>query len=663
MRANHSGSDLSPSCRRLFTGLCTAALLQLLSPATEAAAQSVGIPLTVSRVSRERVDLAVPTGRGPREGSRLVIERDGKLVAELEVEHTSLLFVSCRVERELEPIVLGDKARLIQAPGQPESAQTPTAPPISAPSEPQPQLASPPPGPAATEILVRQVMGASIYLNAGRGIGLVVGQRLEVQHDGVKVAVIEVEFLSERSSSCKLIEASAALATGDRAIPGPPPAVAAGTPLATPTSKSPQGSSRDARGTAAKPAATPGWADASGSVALRFQGFRDDAADGRDTDQLSAVVNLNLRHLGGTPLEIRARLRTGQDRITRSGAATETRPNDRFYELSLGYAPPGGSYSYHLGRLTAGPEVGFDYLDGVMGEFRATPRWGVGGFYGNRVEVDELAYDSGGSAYGVFLHHLEESKDRPFFAETFVSAIGEYRGGEVNREYVSVYGRQGSGSKWSLYERAELDLNRDWRQDMGGAGTQLSNLLFSGTYTATKAIRLGLTYDERRQYRTLDDRDTPEELFDDALREGLRFNVYLGTGKSVRANLSVGLRRRADSPEKNETYNGSVYYSNLFGWNLLVGADYASFSGETSKGDRMGLRFQKYFANGHDLELTVGRSTSTLMALGERRENQWVRLSGSALFGRRFFVLGEIEVTTGDDLAGQRIFLQLGYRL
>lgn len=671
------------SCRRGRRTLLAVVLagVGVLSPTSRLMAQAVNIPLTVSRVARERIEVAIPTGQAPAVGARLIVEREGRLLAELVVEATGLLYMTCRVEREIEPIAVGDRARLLPAAPAPVETPAPAETPASAemPVAPPPGEVAPPlpateaaGAPEAAGIHVRQVMGSSVFLDAGRGAGLAEGQRLEVQHEGAKVAVIEVEFLSQRSASCKLVEEGAAITAGDRAIPGPlpPGARPASEPQAAPrvaTAGSPAaagGASRAAgRNASGRAAKAPRWADASGSVALRYQGFRDDSEGGRNTDQLSAVLNLNLTHLGGTALEMRARLRAGQDHITRPGAAAENRPNDRFYELSVGYAPRDGAYSYHLGRLSAGPEVGFDYLDGVLGEVRFGRRWGVGGFYGNRVDVTELSYDSGGSAYGVFLHHLDESPERPLYAETYVSAISEYRGGVVNREYVSVYGRQGSGGKWSLFERAELDLNRDWRAQTGAASTELSNLLLTGTYTLTKAVRCGVTYDERRQVRTLDDRNTPEELFDDALREGLRVSLYLGSGRSVRANLSAGVRRRAGSPEKNETYNASVYYGDLFGWNLLVGSDYAAFSGDTSKGNRVGLRLQKYFGNGHDLELTVGRSSTNLLTLGERRQSQWVRLAGTVQLGHRLFVLGEAELTTGDDLAGKRFFFQLGYRL
>ncbi len=188
-------------------------------------------------------------------------------------------------------------------------------------------------------------------------------------------------------------------------------------------------------------------------------------------------------------------------------------------------------------------------------------------------------------------------------------------------------------------------------------------MLFSGSYSFSKAVRLGLSYDQSRLVRTLDDRFTPEELFDDALREGYRLTAYLGTAKTVRGNFSVGQRWKKGNPDRSLAYSANIYHSNVFHWNMLVGADYSGFDGDTSSGFRAGLRVQKYFSSGHDLELTYGTSTTDLATTGEVRKNQWLRLSGTLQLGRRFYLLGELESATGDDLEGERLFLQLGYRL
>ena len=173
------------------------------------------------------------------------------------------------------------------------------------------------------------------------------------------------------------------------------------------------------------------------------------------------------------------------------------------------------------------------------------------------------------------MHWLDQTVGKPFYAEYLLEAIGDYLDGEANREYLSFYGRQGSGSRWSLYERAEFDLGHKWADRPNANSSQLSNVLFSGSYSVSKAVRFGVSYDQSRQILTLDDRFTPEELFDNSLREGYRVTAYLGSAKTVRGNFSIGQRWKQGNPDRSLTYNANVYHSNVFNWNMLLGADYS----------------------------------------------------------------------------------------
>ena len=308
--------------------------------------------------------------------------------------------------------------------------------------------------------------------------------------------------------------------------------------------------------------------------------------------------------------------------------------------------------------------MGFDYLDGVVGEVKVADRVSVGGFYGNRPVLDEISFESTGSSYGAFVHYRKKrQRAGPFYADMLLGAIGEQaRSGEVSREYLSLYSRIGSGSKWSLYGRTELDLNRDWRRQVAGDSYQISNLLLSGNYRFSDSFRLGVSYDLRRRFLDLDDRDTPEEVFDDRLRDGLRLIFYVGDAKGWRAITSVGRRRLQSTGETTDAINGSIYNSNVAGKDLLLGVDFSGYSGPASDGLRVSLRGRKYFAGGHDVGLVLGASESTVGSMAETRENQWIRLTGTARLPRGFFIVWEVEQSEGDDFEGLRTVLQLGIR-
>ena len=629
--------------------------------------------MIVQRVLRGAVDISLVSSQPVAVGDRLVVERGSQVIGELEIVLMGEHSATCRIDREIRPITQGDRVRRLDVPPPaPAAAAPPAAPEDAAPATAPVVPAEPtvPAEPAVPQpIRVRQVLANEIFLDAGRSSGLAAGQRVKVVRTDAatgttsEIAELEIAFIASRSASCTIIEAKETVAVGDLVIPGPLPPGAA--PQEAPGAAAASAGAPAARDKNGKP---PGWdpaehTDYSGSLALRFQGFKDGGPAGRDFNQESALVNIYAGHLGGSKFDFRLRGTASREQIQLSSGGSESRDNDRLYEATLSYEPPEARFTYQLGRLISGPLVGFDYLDGGVGEFHATPRFSFGAFAGSRSNGDQLDFASPGRAYGAFVHWLDQSVGRPFYAEYLFEAVGDYLNGETNREYLSFYGRQGSGSRWSLYERAEFDLGHNWRDNPAANNSQLSNVLFSGSYSFTKAVRLGVSYDQSRQVFTLDDRFTPEELFDLALREGYRVTAYLGSAKTVRGNFSVGQRWKQGSPDRSLAYNANVYHSNVFGWNMLVGGDFSGFDGDTSSGYRAGVRVQKYFRSGHDVELTYGLSSTDLIATGELRKNQWLRLSGTLQLGRRFYLLGELESATGDDLEGERLFLQLGYRL
>ena len=542
----------------------------------------------------------------------------------------------------------------------------------------------------ATDIRVVYVLGNTIYLSAGRADGLEVGQRLVVIQDGEPEATLEVTFVADHSASCQILEERGSIVVGDRVVPlavegetGQPavpkpsrsavetergPAPEPATSTAEPQPEAPAvAAPRKPIPSLRKPRqkkSSPSWGKLSGTVALSWQHFEDGSDAGRDFDQSTVRLNLRMRELGGSPYEVNIRVRGREDRRLQTSGETESFRRDRLYEASVTYDPPDGKYYYQAGRLRSGPLIGFDYLDGILGEYRIKPRIGIGGFYGTRSDIEELSFDSSGQTYGVFFHYRRQrSRESPFYADVMIGGIGEYLEGDVSREYLSVYGRLGSGNRWTLYQRADVDFNRDWRRELTGESYQVSNLLVAATYRFNEALRVGLTYDQRRRFRDLDNRDTPEERFDDRLRDGLRGTLYLGKPRGWRLTTSLGTRRQEGTSEDSNILTGSLYHADLAGWRLLLGFDYSGFSGATSDGQRFGLRLRKYFRGGHDLGLTLGYSETDSVVTGLVRENQWVRLSGTTRLPKNFFILWEAEVSEGDDLEGQRLNLQLGYRL
>ncbi len=541
---------------------------------------------------------------------------------------------------------------------------------------------------AAPELPVLQIshVGAdSVYLNGGRSHGLTVGQIVAVVRDGEPVAELQVAFVSKKSASCRVVDSRLEIVLGDQAIPiasldepAAPAETATAEPPAPgpPTVGAPDQPEKDRKVSSSPPRSGSDrkWANFSGTLSVRWHHFEDGSDVPRSFDQTTARVNLRSQSLNGA-YEARIRVRGREDRRYRQAEATETSRRDRLYELAFAYEPPEGRIFLEAGRMASSPMLGFDYLDGVLGEYRFPRKgakdnkshfFGVGGFYGQRSDVDDIGLGADGAAFGAFFHYKRKrTRESPFYADLLVGGIRETYEGEVSREFVSIYGRLGSGSRWSFYQRADVDINTDWRRELSGDDYQVSNILSSVNYRFSDSMRLGLSYDHRQRFRDFENRDTPEEIFDDRLREGFRLTAQIGDPRGWRLTSSVGVRTEEGSKEDAYTGTGSLFHTNLGGHGVLLGLDFSGFSGDTSDGYRVSLRTRKYFNGGHDIGLTLGTAITSNVIGGVPvdRENEWIRLNGTARLPKRFFVLAEIEVTEGDDLAGERFIVQLGYRL
>lgn len=526
---------------------------------------------------------------------------------------------------------------------------------------------------APPAITVDYVSATSVYVDAGRRDGLNVGDRLAVVRDGVVIAELEVAYVAEHSASCRVQVERRAVEQGDRVrvlARSLPPAEPSPRPPEPPPQEPPRpkplapavgdGSAIDltSRG---RDAEAP-WARLAGSVSLSWQQFSDGLGE-RDYDESTGRVSLNMGDIGGRDYDVRIRLRSRQ--INR-GPDAASEQSDRLYEFALVHDPPEGRFSFLVGRLGANPFATLGYLDGFVGQVRVAPVFAVGAFYGSRPEIKELGFTSSGQKYGGYLKLNTRPDDEGFFAEVLIAGIGEYLGGEVDREYVAIESRLGSSRRWRFYQRAEIDVNSDWRKTAEGQAYQVSNLSLSGSYRGSDFFRLSISYDQRKPFRTLDTREIPEDAFDDHLREGWRLGLGFGKPRGWNGTATFGYRAQQGDAGATYSFAGSVYHTHFLNRNLLVSANFSGYGGDTAEGMLLTLQVRKYFRGGHDVGVTVGASTTTVSPAGGfaggDRNNQWLRLQSTLNLPRRFYILGEIEIDSGDDLEGQRLILELGYR-
>lgn len=499
----------------------------------------------------------------------------------------------------------------------------------------------------------------AVYVSGGRAAGLAVGDRLSVVAGGETVAELEVAFLAEHSSSCKILKETRPVKAGDRVVrlgaarPAPAPSPSAypsPPPGAAPTSIviPPE----------ARRAPVP-LARAAGGVALGWSTFRDASEAKRDAEERMARYDLSLRDLGGRTLEARVR-GSSRDSIrdnVRGFILPARDRRDRLYEASLAYTPAGGRFSAVAGRLGAHPFVSLGYLDGVLADARPTSSLQIGGFAGRTADAESLGgYDSG-SKYGGFVRFAPAGGPRGY--ELVLAGVRENAGSEVSREYVAQEGHLRSGRFW-LHERFEVDFNRGWRRDRAGTSTQLSDARILGTWRASASQSFTVSYERRQDFWSAFNRGFPTDLLDKRIQQNVRADLDLSRPGGSGLWLGGSLRTRQGEDRMSYAAHAGLRSPRLF--SLAASTEASVYQNVSSRGLQAMGRLGRELRGGLRLDASYVFNLYQLVIVNDTRISHWLRVSGYGQFARHAFARGDVEYALGDDLKGTRVLLEAGYR-
>jgi hypothetical protein len=516
---------------------------------------------------------------------------------------------------------------------------------------------------------VRYRSADNVYLDGGRAQGLSIGDRVRVASGQGTTAEMEVVYAAEQSASCRVVSETRPVKAGDRVVR----VTRAVTPVAkveaapAPATPAPAASVGVAPSLSARTPAAP-WGRLRGSISASLYKTQDKTASGLDFEQRSARADLTAMDLGGRPLSFTLRTRTRQDIRARrlSDRTPQSERNDLLYEAALRYEPPSDQFGLEVGRIGLYRFVGIGYLDGALARFKPTPQLNVGAFGGRAVELDGLGFNGTGAKYGAFVQLAPGGRYSTKGYDALLAVVREQADGDVSREYLSLESRFSGGRRWSLFERAELDLNRGWRQEVSGKSLQLSNVSLSGNLLVASSTWAFVSYDGRRNYRYYLNRLVPEEVFDDLLHQGLRGGLNLSRPGGFGATVGFGMSLKEQDPRHPElnvanaySINAGARHANLFG--LSVGLDGSGFSNGYADGGLVTARVGRRFRAGHLLDLSYGRSLYRVKANEEERTTQWLRFTGRLELGRHAFVTGDFEYDKGDDLEGPRGYFEAGW--
>lgn len=498
---------------------------------------------------------------------------------------------------------------------------------------------------------VTSTSGATIYVDAGAKDGLAIGQTLTVLRDGHAVGVLRVDYLASHRAAC----------TGTSGEPPLPGDRVAFTPAARGPATGPGVSGAATAGSASSAPRKRGtWfrrAGIRGRVGVRFLTVRDLTGGGGGFRQPSLDLRMDGTRVGGSDLDLSVDARTR--RTWRTSATTQDPGLTRIYRLSLARQAAGSPLRVSAGRLASPSLASVNLFDGVLTEYLG-PRFGAGLFAGSQPGTSDWDYTREVMEYGGYAR-LQNATQAPHRWSVTGGGVTSYDRGTTNRDYLFLRGQYNDARSFGYFSQ-ELDVNRGWRRDVEGGALSLTSTLLSLQYRPSGVLTLNAGYDDRRNVRVYDDRETPESEFDAAHRQGWSGGLSVYPTHSF--SLSGDRRVNGSGDQRTDATTGSWRLTRLPGVALDLSGRHTRYHNPQSAGWLHAWSVGGGLGAGRRLEAHTGlRDERAEGGTATRTYTRWYGLNLDVGLARSIYLLLSGEATRGDLENNDQYYLSLSYQL
>lgn len=519
---------------------------------------------------------------------------------------------------------------------------------------------------------IKYLSAENVYLDAGKLAGLKGGDQLTVKRQNKTIARIRIIYVSDYSASAVILESKGSIEVGDLAFvdktkkvePAEEEQTVTDTTAAVKIVPPPR----------EKLKRTYHRSPFSGTISAQYYYWKDLNATKLNFSQPTLRFSLRGKQLWGKEyyLRVRARLRHNQRARQLNSNAPESQWRNRIFEVSFSYENEASLFNYQIGRIISNKFSGVGYIDGLLVQYNTGSLLRFGVFAGTQPEWQYADFQTSIQKYGAYGHILHGDYSSGRFEST-LALTGEYHGKTVSREFIYLQNSYYQANKWSIYQSAELDINRGWRKDISGGSNlftnfnigdlSLTNFYISGQWNFSRWLMVGAMYDNRKNYLTYETRSLADSLFSDIRRQGVRGNVTLILPKNYRLYGNFGIRKRKTDVESTYSYGGGLSQTDFLFPRTRLFLNAAGFTNFFTNGITYSAMLGRYLINRVNFDLGFGGYRYSLKASQDYRNNQWVRVNTLTDFLRRLYLSGQYEYDWGDDVNGHRLLLELGYRL
>ena len=514
---------------------------------------------------------------------------------------------------------------------------------------------------AGREISIKYISQDYIYIDAGSADGLAPGDSLSiVKDDSVEIAVLVISFCAEHSSSCQIVSQTESINLSHKTL----------IKFKALAQDSPKPITPELSDTSQKLISEPPlknkptkFAEISGRLSAQIYSYNDQNTSNLDFTQPTMRLNFKAANILNSPLSLSVKVRSRQNLRSRSYSSeiSEDQWRTNLYELAVEFERESLPFSAKLGRIIPDRISGVGYIDGIYSQYKFNKVLALGAFAGTQPHWMTSNFQSRLSKYGGSLL-FSAGEFRRYRIESSLAYILEQNNSVVSRQMIYLQNTYGLGNRLNIYQSAEIDINTGWRKDKAGSSLALSNFYATLRYQLLASLNARLSYDNRKNYWTYEIQNLDENLFDDNIRMGLRGELAFRLQSNLYITPSLGYRKIDGLNQSSYSYGLNIRKTGFGRLNLALSISYSGFNSSTSDGQNLSLSLSKSFAQGHNLQIGYGLYDYRYSASNENRLSQNIR-SGFYLFlPYRIFLNSNYQYNFGDDLKGNSILAEIGYR-
>lgn len=500
---------------------------------------------------------------------------------------------------------------------------------------------------------IKYIAGENVYLDAGKLAGIQKGDKAVVFQDDEEIGLLEIIFVADNSSSCRILEGEN-LSIGSSVVVTITDVIETdeledSEPLEPDEDFTETSSTIPSQFTGKRP-------HLSGKISAEYYYLNNNEDQYSDISRPGLTFRLKAKDLlPDHNLIVYSRFkRTSYSNIQED----QTEWSNRIYRVSLEKYSIDNVLNYRIGRISQSSLAGIGLFDGLSTDYKLNSTSRIGFFSGFKPDYENTRPDTKRSLGGIYFNrHVE--RENGWKGKFTYALVGQYTQGEIDREFFYWQFNQRKNKLYFNFSY-ELDLNRGWRTKDEGAIT-ISGTFVSMNYRATEQLTLDASYDERKLIRRWETKDTPDSLFDDSYRRGIRGGFRYKINSNTTTSLRI-TRRGLPDEDGHMLYYADLYQRKIPVINASLQTRFSYFDNEFSSGYQPSISLRKSFRRIVDLGLQFGQNTFEQKADKSTDTINWMRMSASKNISRNLTLFSYFEMYESDQYGSNSILVDMTYR-